>query len=124
MSYMSTPYEYYLICDYLFIADWNIMTSCTMKHIASRVPTTIGELSMCDVPQNILRQFGERIVRTINSFITQENLQQYIQFRLGYSTENFVDMSNDSDKEFADDIDYLSIVLPESDSSGQTIVLD
>lgn len=61
--------------------DWNIMSNAQMTNVAKQVPTTIEELSDCELPQNVIKQYGERLVKNINAYIEQGKLQRYIENR-------------------------------------------
>lgn len=60
---------------------WNILNHQNMAIISSKVPTTVEELASCDISENIIRQYGERLVKSINTFIEEENLEKYIENR-------------------------------------------
>ena len=60
---------------------WNILSNPKMMNIANEVPTTIEELADFELPQNVIKQYGERLVKNFNAFIKQENLQKYIDAR-------------------------------------------
>jgi len=50
-----------------------------INNVANKVPTSIDQLASCDLSQNFIQQYGERLIKNINAFIEQENLQTYIQ---------------------------------------------
>ena len=52
-----------------------------MKNVATQAPTTIDELCECELPQNAIKQYGERLITSINAFIKNEKLEQYIDNR-------------------------------------------
>eukprot|EP00956_Cyclotella_meneghiniana_P023235 scaffold44786_cov61-Cyclotella_meneghiniana.AAC.11 len=54
---------------------WNIMSTDQIKHIAAKVPTTTEELTGCDLPENIVTTYGERLLKNINEFIETNDLQ-------------------------------------------------
>jgi len=58
---------------------WNIMSSVKVANVSNKVPTSIDQLASCDLSQNFIQQYGERLIKNINAFIEQENLQAYIQ---------------------------------------------
>lgn len=104
--------------------DWNIMGNQKMANVATHVPTTLDELAECELPQNVQKQYGERLIKNINAYIEQEKLQKYIENRPKKKHKAAADMSNpeskpilidvpDSDNdEFEDDIDYGAIEIP------------
>jgi len=103
---------------------WNIMGNQKMANVATQVPMTIEELSDCELPQNVQKQYGERLVKSINAFIDQEKLHQYIENRpkkkqksaVGDNqVENkpiLIDVPDSDDGEFDDGIDYSAIQIP------------
>lgn len=101
------------------------MSNAKMANIAKMVPTTIEELSDCELPQNVQKQYGERLVTSINSFIEQSNLQQYIDNRPKKKQKTVVEESNaeskpilidvpDSDEFGDDDDDYFAVQMPDT----------
>eukprot|EP00549_Striatella_unipunctata_P001171 CAMPEP_0118677586 /NCGR_PEP_ID=MMETSP0800-20121206/2713_1 /TAXON_ID=210618 ORGANISM="Striatella unipunctata, Strain CCMP2910" /NCGR_SAMPLE_ID=MMETSP0800 /ASSEMBLY_ACC=CAM_ASM_000638 /LENGTH=539 /DNA_ID=CAMNT_0006573283 /DNA_START=376 /DNA_END=1995 /DNA_ORIENTATION=- len=61
---------------------WNIMSNSAMMTFASQVPTSMEELTELGIlGENVVKEYGERLVKSINSFIQMENLQQYIDRR-------------------------------------------
>ena len=61
-------------------SDWNILSGQMITDIATKVPTTRNELLGCGIPENVRKQYGERLVASINAFVEAE--------RLGRCTEN------------------------------------
>ena len=61
---------------------WNIMSSVKITNVSNKVPTSIDQLASCDLSQNFIKQYGERLIKNINAFIEQENLQAYIQHKV------------------------------------------
>jgi len=58
---------------------WNIMNGATISELASYAPVSIEELSdLANLGENILKEYGERIVKNIKSYVQQENLQSYV----------------------------------------------
>ena len=103
------------------------MSNENMSHLAKEVPTTIDELAACEIPQAVVKQYGERLVRCINAFIEQENLQKYIDARPKMKKQKIVaeaaaNKNKDGnqiiidvpDDEFEDDIDYSEVPIPSS----------
>jgi hypothetical protein len=52
-----------------------------MAIVAKLVPTKIDELADCEIPENVQKQYGERLIKNINAYIEQENLLRFIQNR-------------------------------------------
>ena len=103
--------------------DWNILNSNQAKEIAIKAPTNKEELAECMLPENFQKEYGDRLLKMINAYIQQENLQKCIEDRQAKKrkTEN---SSNDNDvivvdDEFDDGIDYASIELPATQNSGE-----
>jgi len=57
---------------------WNILNNPKMMNVGCKVPTSMDQLASCDLSQNFIQQYGERLIKNINAFIEQENLQAYI----------------------------------------------
>ena len=111
---------------------WNILSNNTMKAIASRLPLTIDELKeVGGLGENIIKEYGDRIMKIVASYITQNGLQDSIGSRAAKRhkvqpesdsanhllcasnslTSNGVDIF-DQDDEFDAGIDYSAIDLP------------
>ena len=70
------------ICKSLIIIDWNIMNNSAMTTIAAQVPTSMEELSDLGIlGENVINDYGERLVRNISSFVQQEKLEKYLERR-------------------------------------------
>ena len=61
--------------------DWNILNSNQAKEIAAKAPTNKEELAECMLPENFQKEYGDRLLKNINAFIQQENLQKCIEDR-------------------------------------------
>ena len=97
-----------------------------MANVATLVPTTLDELADCELPQNVQKQYGERLIKNINAYIEQEKLQKYVENRPSKKQKAAVDMNitgskpilidvpdSDNDDEFEDGIDISAIEIPE-----------
>jgi len=61
---------------------WNIISHDATAAICDEVPTTVAELHGLGVlGENVVNEYGERLVKNINAFIVTENLQKYIDKR-------------------------------------------
>ena len=60
---------------------WNILSNQKMGCVAAHVPTEVEDLAECDIPQSIVDQYGEHLVKSIKAFVEQGNLQQYVNNR-------------------------------------------
>jgi hypothetical protein len=62
--------------------DWNIMSNSAMTQLAAQVPTSMEELSDLGIlGENVVNDYGERLVRNISSFVQQNNLEKYLERR-------------------------------------------
>jgi hypothetical protein len=106
------------------------MSHQQVKVIAAQAPTTIEELGECGLPENVQKNYGERLLKNINTYIEMEKLESYLEARpkkkpksdsLSVAAEKAVHVINildDSGDEFNDDgIDYSAIPLPSSQPS-------
>ena len=99
-----------------------------MRSVAQAVPTTEEELSDCGVPMEIQKQYGERLLKSINSFIEQNSLQQYIENRpkkKKQKTDVADESNNESNKpiliDVPDDVDeFDDVTLLFTDMVGFT----
>lgn len=65
-----------------FAADWHIISHDATAAICNEVPTTVAELNALGVlGENVVKEYGERLVKNINAFIATENLKSYIDKR-------------------------------------------
>lgn len=118
---------------FVFLA-WNIMSFQQMKAIAAESPTTIEELAECGLPENIVKDYGERLLKNINAYIGSNNLRSYIDSRpkkkpkfnqvavaAAVKAPDVINVLDDSGDEFDDDgIDFSSIPLPTTNDSAKT----
>ena len=76
------PFFFLLATQSLIIIDWNIMNNSAMTTIAAQVPTSMEELSDLGIlGENVVNDYGERLVRNISSFVQQEKLEKYLERR-------------------------------------------
>ena len=105
------------------MTDWNIMSNSAMTTFASQVPTSMEELSALGIlGENVVKEYGERLVKNIRAYVNQENLQHYLDNRVSKRARlsNDVNTTEDSKNdpvvvevdEFATDIDFKSIEMP------------
>lgn len=105
------------------------MNGQKMSVVANQAPTTLDELADCELPQNVQKQYGERLIKNINAYIEQENLQQYVENRpkkkqqktsiADHERKPIVIDVPDSNDEFEDDIDYAAIEFPNTGTAAQ-----
>lgn len=76
-----------MFCSFVFLPfnpkpDWNIMSNSAMTQLAAQVPTSMEELSDLGIlGENVVNDYGERLVRNISSFVQQNNLEKYLERR-------------------------------------------
>lgn len=104
-----------------------------MGAIASQVPTTVDELfSISGLGENVIKEYGERLVKNINAFVELGGLQEYLDKRpkkrprteavkagkkRAAPTANSIIDVDAVDDEFEAGIDYGSIAIP--DATGE-----
>ena len=105
------------------ISAWNIMSHKQIKTLAEEAPTNMEELAECDIPENVRKSYGERILKNINVYIETNKLQKYLENRPKKKPKSdsvqvttapeVVNVLEDSGDEFQDDgIDFSAIPLP------------
>ena len=58
------------------------MSNSAMTQLAAQVPTSMEELSDLGIlGENVVNDYGERLVRNISSFVQQNNLEKYLERR-------------------------------------------
>lgn len=61
---------------------WNILSNEAMKSIASQAPTTLGDLKgIGSLGENIVKVYGDRIVKVVKTFVETNDLIQYVNER-------------------------------------------
>lgn len=129
--------SHFVIVLLLSSQAWNIMSGTTMAAVASQVPTTIEELySISGLGENVIKEYGERLVKNIRAFVEFEELQEFLDKRppakrprveeqgkpkatsstqgknrgAPTKTEEIINVDDtDDDDEFASGIDYSKI---------------
>ena len=109
---------------------WNILSNDVMKTIAAEVPMSLSALTAIGcLGENILKVYGERIVKIVSSYVTQEGLEHHVKTRdesqappkkkskVDSSTHatkvlDLDDDDDDDDFEFGIDIDLSKIESP------------
>ena len=62
--------------------DWNIISGSQTAAIAGHVPTSVEELNAIGIlGENIIKEYGERLVKNINAFVESNNLRKYLDRR-------------------------------------------
>ena len=111
------------------------MSNTAMGTIASQVPLSVEELNDLSVlGENVVKEYGDRLIKNINSFVTQNNLQKYtsnkrckvdtgeeqkapqsssLAISNSAATKNNTSMITDSDDDFDMGIDFSSIEIPD-----------
>jgi len=75
-----------------------------MANVATLVPTTLDELSDCVLPQNVQQQYGEQLIKNINAYTEQENLQQYVENRPKKMRKTAASLSNHGSSSSLNDV--------------------
>jgi len=111
---------------------WHIMSSRALNTISTQVPTSLEELSELGIlGENVVKEYGERLIKNINAFVENQHLQKYIDKhrasvakakkrpRVAASAASPKKTSNDpivvdmtTDDEFDNGIDFSAIELP------------
>ena len=122
------------------------MSNDAMATLAAQVPTSMEDLScVAGLGENVVKEYGERLVKNIKAFVEQENLQKYIDRRPAkkprttessssasatsgkkQSSTNRTNVKSDSepnavidiDDEFDVGIDFGAIEIPSSKASS------
>ncbi len=58
--------------------EWNILSRLNMRMIAHRIPTSLRELSACDVSEQNIRLYGQSIVASVVEFVRSHQLERYV----------------------------------------------
>jgi bloom syndrome protein len=59
---------------------WHIMSNKAISSLSNQVPTTTGELASLGVlGENIIKEYGDRLLKNINAFLEQEKLKGEIE---------------------------------------------
>jgi bloom syndrome protein len=99
---------------------WHILSNENMKTVAAQAPTNIEDLKAIGVlGENIVKDYGDRLVRNIGKFIEQEDLEDYVNRRppkrpkVAGSTSKTTDVVDlmDEDDEFDAGIDFEAIPI-------------
>lgn len=110
---------------------WNILSNDAMKSIAAQAPTTIEDLEGIGVlGENIIKEYGERIVKIVASYVAQEGLEEYVALRPAKRAKTGIGSSSgpavvevvddDGDDEFGTDIDFSAIDLPDAKPAAKS----
>jgi ribonuclease D len=108
------------------------MTGKAMSTVAAQAPTNLEDLNEVGVlGENIVKEYGERLVKNIKAFVELENLQKYIdrrppkRLKTDESSELHsatmkkpaaIDVDDDED-EFEVGIDFNAIEIPSTTGS-------
>jgi len=102
-------------------SDWHIMSNNAMSILSKQVPTSMGELSALGIlGENVEKEYGERLVKNIKSFINQEDLQHYLDKREPKRVKKSATVKDqpeketiiDAEDEFDTEIDFNAIEIP------------
>jgi hypothetical protein len=86
----------------------------SIRTIAGQVPTTNEELTGLGVlGENIIKEYGVRLLRAVNNFIEKEGLEDVLsQKRPTKKVKVDTKKKRESFDEFATDVDFDSIDIP------------
>lgn len=90
---------------------WHIMSNSAMKMIATLVPTTLEELKEI-LAEKIVKQYGERIIKLVTAFVSQNGLEGYIRQRpakRAKTSPTILNVDDESEDEFDVGIDLSSV---------------
>lgn len=98
---------------------WNIMNNQAMSTIATHVPLTIEELNdLAVVGENIVKEYGERLIKQLKSFVDQNKLDKYLagksrkrQKNVGQTKKASTSVAPKKD-EYDTEIDFSMIDIP------------
>ena len=104
---------------------WNIMNQHAMVTIASQVPSSIEELNeMAVLGENVVKEYGDRLIRNIKAFVEQKNLSKYMTGKSSKRqkseelSKTIPPKPSETTKDVYDDfdigIDFSSIDLPDA----------
>ena len=58
---------------------WNIMSNVAMRTIAEQAPTTLEDIkAMGILGENVIKEYGERLVKAVATYVTAQGLQEYL----------------------------------------------
>ena len=81
-NFLVVSTNLFLTTILFYYKDWNILPPEKIKEVAAHVPTTVEELSALEIlGEGKVEQYGERLIKQINTFIESRELQQYINER-------------------------------------------
>jgi len=100
---------------------WQILSNAAIKRIAMQTPLDIDDLqAMGIIGENIIKAYGDRIVKMVSAFIQAHNLEEYItkarpNKRLKVDTNPRQSLGGgDEVDEFDTGIDFSAIEIPDS----------
>lgn len=110
---------------------WNILSNEAMRAVADQVPLTVEELNgIAGLGENIIKEYGPRLVLVVEKFVEQKDLGRYVnhrrpskRLRTGSSPARpakpnakngeIIEISDDPEEdEFDNGIDFAAIELP------------
>eukprot|EP00547_Thalassionema_nitzschioides_P005472 CAMPEP_0194204474 /NCGR_PEP_ID=MMETSP0156-20130528/3983_1 /TAXON_ID=33649 /ORGANISM="Thalassionema nitzschioides, Strain L26-B" /LENGTH=1111 /DNA_ID=CAMNT_0038930501 /DNA_START=141 /DNA_END=3476 /DNA_ORIENTATION=+ len=95
------------------VFTWNIMKHESIRTIAGQVPTTVEELTSLGVlGENIIKEYGDRLLKQINNYIANENLVDYLKKKPGQPKKARLSNNDDNFDEFDSGVDFGAIDIP------------
>lgn len=110
---------------------WHILNNAAVKQVALRAPTTVEELrDMSVAGDNVIKDYGEQLVRAVNRFIEENDLGHCVVERpakklksTASSADSAVVKHGANEDEFDAGIDFAAIEIPdENDDDSVAIV--
>lgn len=99
---------------------WNILSNDAMKSVAAQVPMTMAELTAIGtLGENIVKEYGERLVKVVKTFVESNSLDEYVKDRPISKRAKTSDSASrttspiEVDDEFDADIDFGLIDVPD-----------
>jgi superfamily II DNA helicase RecQ len=103
---------------------WHILSNAAVKQVALRAPTTIDELrDMSVAGDNVIKDYGEQLVRAVKQFIEENDLGHCVAERPAKRLKSTASSAGRvgakgraNDDEFDAGIDFAAIEIPDDDS--------
>eukprot|EP00546_Thalassionema_frauenfeldii_P019421 CAMPEP_0178902928 /NCGR_PEP_ID=MMETSP0786-20121207/4877_1 /TAXON_ID=186022 /ORGANISM="Thalassionema frauenfeldii, Strain CCMP 1798" /LENGTH=1176 /DNA_ID=CAMNT_0020574249 /DNA_START=92 /DNA_END=3623 /DNA_ORIENTATION=+ len=95
------------------VFTWNIMKHESIRTIAGQVPTTVEELTSLGVlGENIIKEYGDRLLKQINNYVTNEKLQDFLKKKPGPPKKPRLSNGDNNYDEFDSGVDFGAIDIP------------
>ena len=110
---------------------WHIISNAALKSLATQVPLNIDELKGIGVlGENVIKEYGERLVKIINAYVAQNKLESYVSHRscIRFGVDSAAKppatkkkrsataiVHGEEEDMYGTDIDFSAVVLPSED---------